>query len=207
MPNQSCIECRIFPCSDIDKTWYQAPSLSVDPTQIQLVMITDHPPQHNDGENLTEDDVFNMHTMSLAFRDAGLQLASLKAMLNIGIYVTSAIKCAKKNEAVSLTTIEECSQLLEMELAQFPNLKTILLHGDAAVRALNAISQRRCRKPVVPNGSTYRLRQFAYYYKQIRVFPSYQLTTTYVTTEKTRRRMIAEDIRAAYSTLNRNGRR
>ncbi|MBN2010639.1 uracil-DNA glycosylase family protein [candidate division KSB1 bacterium] len=206
MSQNQCIECRQFPCSDIDTSCYQLPTLSVDPINIQMVMITDTPRANETSMPESIEDSIEVHTTRQAFHDAGLLLPSLKAMLNLGIYITTAVKCAKKNDAVSLTTIEECSQLLEREMAQFPNLKTIVLHGDAAIRALNAISQRHNNKPVVPNGSTYRLRQFAYYYKQIRVFPSYQLTTPYVATEKTRRRMIAEDIRAAYSTLNRNGR-
>ncbi len=206
MTINQCIGCQLFPCCDIDRNCHQVPSIAMEPSSIRMAMITEDPPKDGGDYVYAANDAFDMFTARQAFHDAGFELPSIKAMLNLGIYITTAIKCARKDDAVSLTTIDECSRLLERELAQFPNLQSIILHGDAAIRAMNAISQRHGSKPVVPNGSTYRLRQYAYYYKHIRVFPSYRLTRPHVASEKSRRRMVAEDIRAAYSTVNRNGR-
>lgn len=206
MTINQCIRCQLFPCCDIDKNCHHVPTISVNPADIRMVMITEYPPRDGSDYLYAANDAFDMYTARQAFRDAGFELPSVKAMLNLGVYITTAIKCAGKDDAVSLSTIHECSYLLERELAQFPNVQSIILHGDAAIRTMNAISRRHSNKPVIPGGAVYQLRQYAYYYKHIRVFPSYRLTRPNTVSEKSRRRMIAEDIRAAYSAITKTKR-
>jgi len=87
--------------------------------------------------------------------------------------------------------------LLEKELLLFPNARALMLMGDVAIKALNYIAQRAGEKRVIPAGSTYRLRRQEYFFRGMRVFPSYLQAGPSFFIEKSKRRMIAEDIAAA----------
>jgi uracil-DNA glycosylase len=113
------------------------------------------------------------------------------------VYLTTAIKCGKIGYAIQSSTIEECSHLLESELTLFPNLKAYLLMGDVAIKALNSIARRNGEKRVIPAGATYKLRNQEYFFRSKRVFPSYLQAGPSFFIEKSKRKMIAEDIGAA----------
>jgi uracil-DNA glycosylase len=61
--------------------------------------------------------------------------------VNNGIYLTTAIKCTKKDYLVSSETIKNCSFHLEKEIDLFPNIKVILLMGDFAIKSINYIGK------------------------------------------------------------------
>jgi len=69
--------------------------------------------------------------------------------------------------------------------------------GDTAIKAMNYIAKRNIRKRIIPSGSTYKIRKNKYFYKHARVFPSYLQTGKSYLIEKSKRKMIAEDIKAA----------
>jgi len=54
---------------------------------------------------------------------------------------------------------------------------------------------------VIPDGSTYRIRGGKYYFRGIRVFPSYLQAGPSFFIEKSKRKMIAEDIAEALSLV------
>jgi len=139
-----------------------------------------------------------VQTTVQAFNDAGFNVASMKDVLDLGVYVTTAIKCAKTDYSISPKTIENCSlRILENELSLFPKVKAILLMGDTAIKAMNCIAKRNVGKGIIPSGSTYKIRKGEYFYKQFRVFPSYLQTGKSYLIEKSKRKMIAEDIKTA----------
>jgi len=69
--------------------------------------------------------------------------------------------------------------------------------GDVAIRALNEIARRGGEHRVIPAGSTYKVRSGAYHFRGKRVFPSYLQAGPSFFIEKSKRRMIAQDIAAA----------
>lgn len=69
--------------------------------------------------------------------------------------------------------------------------------GDVAIKAVNYIAKRQGKPRVVPAGSTYKIRGQEYTYKGMRAFPSYLQAGPSFGIEKSKRRMIAEDIAAA----------
>ena len=73
--------------------------------------------------------------------------------------------------------------------------------GDVAIKAINNIARRAGEKRVIPAGSTYKIRGQEYYYKDIRAFPSYLQAGPSFFIEKSKRKMITEDISAALSLL------
>ena len=122
----------------------------------------------------------------------------MKDILNQGVYVTTAIKCAKTAYSILPETVENCCfRILEKEISLFPKIKTILLMGDTAIKGMNYIAKKNSSKRLIPSGSTYKIRKDEYFYEQLRVFPSYLQTGKSYLIERSKRKMIAEDIEAA----------
>jgi uracil-DNA glycosylase len=117
--------------------------------------------------------------------------------LEKGIYLTTALKCSKKDYLVSAGTIKNCSMILEREIAQFPNVKAIMCMGDFAIKSVNYIYRRKYGTKVIPDGSTYKIRNQPYLFDGVRFYPSYTQTGDSFNIEKSKRTMIAEDIKSA----------
>jgi hypothetical protein len=66
---------------------------------------------------------------------------------------------------------------------------------------LNHVSTRAGEGRVIPAGSTYKIRRGRYFYQGKRVYPSYLQAGPSFLIEKSKRRMIAEDIAAALKLL------
>ena len=66
--------------------------------------------------------------------------------------------------------------------------------GNVAIKAMNQIAREQLGKMVIPNGSTYKIRMNLYYYRDTRLFPSYILTGKNFLIERSKRKMIVEDI-------------
>src|SRR4030065_350661 len=92
---------------------------------------------------------------------------------------------------------KNCSKLLGQEIALFPNVKVFMLMGDVAIKMMNGIWKKQTGKKVIPAGSTYKIRGQAYYYGDKRVLPSYTPAGKNFLIEKSKRKMVSDDIRAA----------
>ena len=140
-------------------------------------------------------------TTVLAFQDAGINVSTTQEILELGVYMTTAVKCGKTGYGLRASTIEECSRLLERELEFFPNLKVIMLMGDVAIKAINYIAKRNKESRVIPAGSTYRIRNREYLFRSMKVFPSYLQAGSSFFIEKSKRKMITEDIATAVTYI------
>ena len=195
------VDCKGFPCEDVNHKAHRVPEIDIDPEKISIVMISEAaPPDSKDYYYAGGEALFEQTTVQ-AFNDAGAEVASIKDILDLGVYLTTAVKCGKTDYAIKTPTIKECSLLLEKELALFPNAKVWMLMGDVAIRAVNYIAKRAGEKRVIPAGSTYKIRSSEYTFRGIRVFPSYLQAGPSFFIEKSKRRMIAEDIAAALTLL------
>ena len=192
-----CVGCRAFPCSDVKHDCYVVPSVSVKPETISIVMVSEAAPENADDYYYAKGNPLFQQTTVQAFNDAGATVTSVKDMVNHGVYLTTAVKCRKKGYGIRAGTIRECSLLLEKELLLFPHVKVLMLMGDVAIKALNYIAQRAGEKRAIPAGSTYKIRGQKYLFRGMRVFPSYLQAGPSFFIEKSKRRMVAEDIAAA----------
>jgi uracil-DNA glycosylase len=189
--------CINFPCSDIDKNSYILPTAEINADDIRIIMIAEAPPNDKADYFYADGKPFYLETTLQAFRDAGTEVSSMRNILELGVYITTAIKCGKTQYAVSPNTMKNCSVILEQEISLFPNIKVFMLMGDVAIKIMNGIWKKETGKRVIPAGSTYKIRGQAYYYKDRRVFPSYTPAGKNFLIEKSKRRMVAEDIREA----------
>ena len=191
------IKCSDFPCIDMEATSYNVPYMEIIPENIRILMVTEAPPLDRADYFYASGDPFYLQTTVQAFNDAGVAVSNMQEILDSGVYITTAVKCGKKQYAISTDTVKNCSKILEQELAVFPNIRAFLVMGDVAIKAMNYIWKRQAGINIIPNGSTYRIRKQEYYYEGKRVFPSYTPAGKNFLIEKSKRRMIAEDIRAA----------
>lgn len=195
------IKCVDFSCTDIDKNCYVLPFKEIDTERTRILMITEAPPNELEDHFYADGNPFYLQTTLQAFNDAGADVFSMRDILNLGVYITTAIKCGKTQYAISHNTMQNCSKLLEQELALFPNITVFMLMGDVAIKMMNDIWKKRTAKKVIPAGSTYKIRGQAYYFEDKRVFPSYTPAGKNFLIEKSKRRMVAEDIREALKLI------
>ena len=191
------IKCVDFPCTDTDRNSYVLPFAEVDADNLRIVMITEAPPNEKEDYFYADGNPFYLQTTAQAFRDAGADASSMQDILNLGVYITTAIKCGKTQYAISNDTMKNCSGILEQELALFPNISVFMLMGDVAIKMMNDIWKKQTGKKIIPAGSTYKIRGQAYYFEDKRVFPSYTPAGKNFLIEKSKRRMDADDIREA----------
>ena len=195
------IKCSQFPCTDIDKNNYSLPSIEMDPDKIRILMITEAPPVEKADYFYAAGTPAYLQTILQVFKDAGYKVSSIQDIIGLGVYITTAIKCGKTRYTISPDTMKNCSVLLEQEITLFPNIKVLMLMGDAAIKMMNNIWKKQTGKKVIPAGSTYKIRNQPYYLGDIRVFPSYTPAGQNFLIEKAKRKMVTEDVREAMKCL------
>jgi uracil-DNA glycosylase len=181
----------------VNHAGYVVPDIELEPDRISIVMISEAAPAvagdyyYAGGESLFE------QTTVQAFSDAGAEVTSIQDIVNLGIYLTTAVKCGKTDYTIKAGPIKECSFILERELELFPSVKAWMLMGDVAIKAINYIAKRAGEGRVIPAGSTYKIRGAEYIFRGVRAFPSYLQAGPSFFIERSKRKMIAEDIVAA----------
>lgn len=175
---------------------------SVEPAAIRMVAVC---------EALTEsgDDFFSASRESMyvanlvaAFQSGGAEIDSVEDLVDLGVYPTVAVKAPKVTAAISTATVEEQAPLLAAELDALPNLRVVVLMGAVAIKAMNAVARQRRQRRVIPSGPTYELRHGEYHYGEVRVLPSYLPTGRSYLIERSKREMLAEDLRLALGLMS-----
>lgn len=193
------ITCPGFFCADVDHGRFTAPPEPGDPARVRMIVVLESPPAGPSGPGVPS----HTETTLQAFRSAGTAAASMGDLDALGVYVTTAVKCAKNGYGVHRSTVDACSFLLEAELGLFPNARVVMLMGDTAIAAMNAVARRRSGKRLIPARPTYKLRGKEYRFDGLRVFPSYLCTGRSYLIEASKREMIAEDLRTGLEAATR----
>lgn len=136
------------------------------------------------------------------FREQGMEIDEIHQLSQKGIYFMNAVNTPKQGLSYDKDTMMQASFALEKELQEFPSLRVIMLMGDVAKTVFTMFNRREHIKPVIPSGSTYKIRKQVFYYGTIRVFPSYIMTGKNLEIEKSKRVMIHEDIQSMLEYLN-----
>ena len=191
------VQCVDFPCQDTRRASYVVPGIEIDPEKISILLISEAAPVNPADHYYAGANSLFEQTTVLAFNDVGTKVSSMQDILDLGVYLTTAVKCGKSGYGIATETIYQCSYLLEKEIALFPNVKAYLLMGDVAIKAINRIAKRAGEPRVIPAGSTYKIRGQEYYFRGKRALPSYLQAGPSFFIEKSKRKMIAEDISTA----------
>ena len=176
-------------------------NIEIDPLTIKAVMINEVVPSSPSLDFYGAPDADYLKTTIPLFQGAGAKVTSIQDILQMGIYITNAVKTPKTASAIEKSSIENSLPYLEAELSLFPNIKVIMLMGDVAKKAFNMIVKKAAGKNAIPAVSTYKLRNSEIYCKQIRVMPSYIMTGGNILIEKSKVTMITEDIAAMLAMI------
>lgn len=169
-------------------------NIEIDPLMIKAIMINEVVPSDVLQDFYGVPDADYLKTTIPLFQGAGAEVKSIQDILQMGIYITNAVKTPKTGYVIEKNSIEDSLPYLEAELSLFPNVKVIMLMGDVAKKAFNVITKKATKKNVVPAVSTYKLRTTEIYYNGIRVMPSYIMTGGNILIEKSKVAMATEDI-------------
>jgi uracil-DNA glycosylase len=189
-----------FNCLDVIISKYFQKSISKKEA-IKLIIISEALPQNIEDYFDGKGEPSFIKNTNTIFNSLGYGFNSYKDYLNNGIYLTTAIKCKKKDYLVSTETIKNCSINLEKELDVFVNKKVVMLMGDFAIKAINYIWKRKYNEKIIPTGSTYKIRNGVYESNGIRFFPSYTQTGDSFGLEKSKVEMIKDDIGKAIKII------
>ena len=195
------VRCKEFPCADIKHACYVIPEIEVQPDDISIILISEAAPADPGDHYYAKGNPLFQQTTVQAFNDAGADVSSVQGVLDLGVYLTTAVKCGKTGYGIKAGPIKECSLLLERELDLFPNVKGFLLMGDVAIKAINYIAKRAGEGRAIPAGSTYKIRGQECFFRGKRAFPSYLQAGPSFFIEKSKRRMIAQDIAGALNLV------
>ena len=185
-----------------DTEFLRLNDVNIESEKIRAIMINEVVPVDSDDDFYGKPDSAYMSTTVPLFRKAGIEVKSIEDILNLGIYITNAVKTPKSEYVVSKDSIEESLPYLEKELELFPNLHVVMLMGDVAKKAFNLISKKATGKNAVPGISTYKLRNTEILYKEIRIILSYIMTGQNILIEKSKFQMASEDIALMYKLIN-----
>ncbi|MBQ6951011.1 MAG: uracil-DNA glycosylase [Clostridia bacterium] len=169
--------------------------VDIDPLLIRAIMINEVVPADPAQDFYGSSGEQYLSTSLPLFQKAGLPAENINDILQMGIYITNAVKTPKSGYTVEKESIEESLPYLEKELSLFPNVKVIMLMGDVAKKMFNQIARKTAKRNPIPSGATYKLRATPFYFGDIRVIPSYIMTGGNILIEKSKFSMAAEDIR------------
>ena len=179
----------------LDANALQFPDCTLDPEKIKVLMINEVAPKNSDDWFYSEaPDPENRRTAFGLFEMAGILVKSMRDVIDMGIYITAALKTPKVGYTADPATIKAQLPLLEAEIALFPNLQAIMLMGDVAKKMVNMVTKAETKKNIIPTGATGRLRHNEYFWNGIRIFPSYIMTGKNLLIEPFKRDCVAEDI-------------
>lgn len=167
-------------------------NIEIDPFTIKAIMINEVVPFDPLQDFYGASNADYLKTTIPLFQGAGVEVNSIQDILQMGIYITNAVKTPKTEYTIEKSNIENSLSYLETELSLFPNV--IMLMGDVAKKAFNMITKKAIKKNVVPAVSTYKLRHSEIYYNGIRIMPSYIMTGGNILIEKSKVSMATEDI-------------
>jgi uracil-DNA glycosylase len=177
----------------------QFPDCSFDPAKIKVVMINEVVPKNPDDwfYSKTSDPENRRNALGL-FERAGVSVKSMRDIIDLGIYITAALKTPKEGNTADPEVIKGQLPLLETELALFPDLKLIILMGDVAIKMVNMIAKVKTKKNACQSGAAGRRLHWdghEFYWSGIRIFPSYIMTGKNLLIEPFKRNTIINDIR------------
>lgn len=175
--------------------------IEVIPESVKAILINEVVPADAKDDFYGNVDAAYLSTTIPLFKQAGMDVNSVNDILDLGIYITNAVKKPKNEYSIERGMIEESLPYLEKELSLFPNVKVLMLMGDVAKKAFNMITKKETKKLVIPAISTYKIRSQELYYKKLRVLPSYIMTGKNILIEKSKFNMASEDIACMYDII------
>ena len=107
------ISCPDFPCETLRHDRFTVPAVTVDTASIRCLMIAETPAFEPTDDFAAGPDSFFMTTTLQAFAEAGFPVTSMHQIEELGVHLTTAVKCAKTDYAIPTEAVKTCYNLLE----------------------------------------------------------------------------------------------
>ena len=103
------VRCIDFPCLDTRRASYLVPDVDLDPAKVSILLISEAAPENLADYYYAGKNALFAQTTLLAFQDAGAKVASIQDILDLGVYLTTAVKCGKTGYGLATDTIQHLS--------------------------------------------------------------------------------------------------
>lgn len=161
---------------------------------VRLLLLTDgYPPDPHHHYIFSDPNTLAWQNTRGVLSALGVEAASFQQLLDRGILIVPSLDSVVPPKVMP-PQIASAGDRLEALLGLLPNLAAIGLMGDVAIAAFNHMHKRLTGTRLIPAGSTYRLRCQDYFWGVVQVFPSYLYTGKSYVIERSKRKMIAEDM-------------
>ena len=94
------IACNDFSCSDVNHKCYMVPDIDINPENVSIVLISECAPENSSDYYYSGQDSLFQKTTVQAFNDAGVKVKNTKELIDLGVYLTTAIKCGKTDYVI-----------------------------------------------------------------------------------------------------------
>ncbi|WKK93494.1 hypothetical protein Q0Y04_03840 [Clostridioides difficile] len=113
------------------------PNITIETDKIKTIMINEVVPTNtNDDFYSVDKDADYLKTTIPLFDSAGIKVSNINDILDMGIYITNAVKLPKSEYTITRDTIKLHMPILEEEIKLFKNLEVVMLMGDVAKNLL-----------------------------------------------------------------------
>ena len=127
--------------------------------------------------------------------------AHLQQLIDLGVYLTTAVN-AENRLCYPKQHNQRVLSLARGRTVLVSGRESLSFEGDVAIQAINVIARHSGDTRVIPAGPTYKLRNRQYFFWGKRLYPSYLQVGPSFNIEKSKRRMIAEDIQRALAYIS-----
>lgn len=166
----------------------------LDCSAVRVLLLTDgYPADPHQHYIFSDPDTLAWQNTREVLASLGVEATSFQQVLDRGVLIIPSLG-GEVPPKVTPLQIADAGHRLEALLRLLPNLAAIGLMGDVAIAAFNRMHKRLTGTRLIPAGSTYKLRRQEYFWGDVQVFPSYLYTGKSYMIERSKRRMVAEDM-------------
>ncbi len=161
---------------------------------VRLLLLTDgYPPDFAQHYVHSDPRAMPWQNTRQVFATAGIEVGSFEDLVARGILLATCLDevAPAKTTAGDVT---RAAARLEPLLAALLNLRAIGLMGDLAIAAFTRVHKARTGTRLIPAASTYKIRGEDFFWGDIQVLPSYLHTGKSFLIERSKQRMVADDL-------------
>jgi hypothetical protein len=101
------VRCGKFPCSDVKHERYVVPDIEVNPDHISIAVISEAAPANPSDYYYERGNPLFQQTTLQAFKDAGVNVSSIRDLVDFGVYFTTTVKCGK----TGYSKVQQCQRM------------------------------------------------------------------------------------------------
>jgi hypothetical protein len=90
-----CVGSKNFPCTDVKHECYVIPNIEIFSSKVSIAVVSEAAPADPSDYYYARGNPLFQQTTVQAFKDAGANVSSIRDLVELGVYFTTAVKCGK----------------------------------------------------------------------------------------------------------------